>query len=102
VAFNYGGRAEIIDAVRRLIAEGVPAEAVTEELFGSYLHTRGLPDPDLLIRTGGELRVSNFLLWQVAYAEFYSTSVFWPDFDQSELRRAIRDFGQRKRRFGSV
>jgi undecaprenyl diphosphate synthase len=102
VAFNYGGRAEIVDAVRRMIADGVPSDEVTEELLGSYLHTRGLPDPDLLIRTGGELRVSNFLLWQVAYAEFYSTSVFWPDFDQCELQRAIRDFSLRKRRFGSL
>jgi undecaprenyl diphosphate synthase len=85
-----------------MIADGVRAEEVTDELVSSYLHTAGLPDPDLIIRTAGELRVSNFLLWQGAYSEFYSTSIYWPDFDQHELRRAIDDFGQRQRRFGSI
>jgi undecaprenyl diphosphate synthase len=102
VAFNYGGRAEIIDAVRRMIADGVQPEAVTEELIGSYLQTSGLPDPDLVIRTAGELRVSNFLLWQGAYAEFWSTPCYWPDFDRAELQRALSDFGRRHRRFGSL
>jgi undecaprenyl diphosphate synthase len=102
VAFNYGGRAELVDAVRRLVAAGVRAEDVTEELLSSYLQTAGLPDPDLIIRTAGELRVSNFLLWQGAYAEFWSSPLFWPDFDRDELTRAIADFGQRHRRFGSL
>ena len=102
VAFNYGGRAELVDAVRRLVAAGVRAEDVTEDLLSSYLQTAGLPDPDLIIRTAGELRVSNFLLWQGAYAEFWSTPVYWPDFDRDELARAIADFGQRHRRFGSL
>ncbi len=102
VAFNYGGRAELVDAVRRLVAAGVRAEDITEELLSSYLQTAGLPDPDLIIRTAGELRVSNFLLWQGAYAEFWSTPLFWPDFDRDELARAIADFGQRHRRFGSL
>ena len=102
VAFNYGGRAELVDAVRRLVAAGVRAEDITEELLSSYLQTAGLPDPDLIIRTAGELRVSNFLLWQGAYAEFWSTPLFWPDFDRDELARAIADFGQRHRRFGSI
>jgi undecaprenyl diphosphate synthase len=102
VAFNYGGRAELVDAVRRLVTAGVRAEDITEELLSSYLQTAGLPDPDLIIRTAGELRVSNFLLWQGAYAEFWSTPLFWPDFDRDELARAIADFGQRHRRFGSL
>ena len=102
VAFNYGGRAELVDAVRRIIGDGVQPQEVTEELVSSYLQTAGLPDPDLIIRTAGEQRVSNFLLWQGAYAEFWSTPVYWPDFDQTELQRAITEFGRRHRRFGSV
>ena len=102
VAFNYGGRAELVEAVRRLVADGLRAEDVTEERISSYLQTAGLPDPDLIIRTAGELRVSNFLLWQGAYSEFWSTPVHWPDFDRAELQRAILDFGRRDRRFGSV
>jgi undecaprenyl diphosphate synthase len=102
VAFNYGGRAELVDAVRRIVADDVAQEQVTEELISSYLQTAGLPDPDLVIRTAGELRVSNFLLWQGAYAEFYSTSVFWPDFDKLQFQRALEEFGRRTRRFGSV
>jgi undecaprenyl diphosphate synthase len=102
VAFNYGGRAEIVAVARQLVAEGIQPEAITEELISARLQTGGLPDPDLIIRTGGELRVSNFLLWQGAYAEFWSTPVFWPDFDRDELFRALADFGQRKRRFGSI
>jgi undecaprenyl diphosphate synthase len=102
VAFNYGGRAELVDAVRRLIVDGVRPEDVTEERISAYLQTSGLPDPDLIIRTAGELRVSNFLLWQGAYAEFWSTPVYWPDFDRTQLQLAIADFGQRHRRFGSI
>jgi undecaprenyl diphosphate synthase len=102
VAFNYGGRAELVDAIRRVIQDGVRPEEVTEDLVSAYLQTGGLPDPDLIIRTAGELRVSNFLLWQGAYAEFYSASVYWPDFDAAELRRAIEEFGRRHRRFGSL
>jgi len=102
VAFNYGGRAELVDAVRRIIADRVPPQQVSEELISSYLQTAGLPDPDLVIRTAGELRVSNFLLWQGAYSEFWSTSRYWPDFDRTELERALRDFGRRHRRFGSL
>jgi undecaprenyl diphosphate synthase len=102
VAFNYGGRAEIIDAVRRIIQDGIPAEEVTEEVISSYLYTAGCPDPDLIIRTSGELRTSNFLLWQAAYAEYYVTSTYWPDFDKDELYRALLTFSQRDRRFGEV
>ncbi len=102
VAFNYGGRAEIVDAVRRIIQDGVPAEAVDEELISSYLYTAGLPDPDLIIRTSGEQRVSNFLIWQGAYAEYYITPTYWPDFDKDELYKALVAFNQRERRFGLV
>jgi undecaprenyl diphosphate synthase len=102
VAFNYGGRAEIVEAVRRIVASGVRPEDVCEELIDAHLYTAGLPEPDLIIRTAGELRVSNFLLWQSAYAEFYSTSVYWPDFDQAELRRALHEYARRHRRFGSL
>jgi undecaprenyl diphosphate synthase len=100
VAFNYGGRDEILQAVRRLIADGVRPEEVTEALFTRYLYTAGLPDPDLIIRTSGELRVSNFLIWQAAYAEYYATPVYWPDFDKEELRKALVEYSRRQRRFG--
>lgn len=100
VAFNYGGRAEIIDAVRRLVADGVPPEDVTEEKLESYLGTHGMPDPDLVIRTSGEMRLSNFLIWQTAYSEFYTTPVYWPDFDEAEIDRALAAFASRGRRFG--
>lgn len=102
VAFNYGGRAEIVRAVQRLMRDGVPAEAVTEDLISSYLYTSGLPDPDLIIRTGGEMRLSNFLLWQSAYAEYFSTPVFWPDFGKSDFHEAIEEYGRRHRRFGAL
>jgi undecaprenyl diphosphate synthase len=102
LAFNYGGRAEIVDAVRRIVADGVPAERVDEALLSSYLDTAGLPDPDLVIRTAGEVRLSNFLLWQSAYAEFYATSTFWPDFDETEIDRALDAYARRERRFGGV
>jgi undecaprenyl diphosphate synthase len=102
VAFNYGGRAEIIDAVRQMIADGVPADQVDEATLSRYLYTGGLPDPDLIVRTSGELRVSNFLLWQGAYAEYYATPTFWPDFDREELIKALEHFGCRERRFGGL
>jgi len=100
VAFNYGGRAEIVDAVRRIIADGVPPEAVDEALIARYLYTAGLPDPDLIIRTSGEMRVSNFLIWQGAYAEYYVTPTYWPDFDKDEFYKALVAYSQRERRFG--
>ena len=102
VAFNYGGRAEIVEAVKRIVATGMAPEEVTEETIQANLYTAGLPDPDLIIRTAGELRVSNFLIWQAAYAEYWSSKLFWPDFDRDELVRAFADFGRRTRRFGSV
>jgi undecaprenyl diphosphate synthase len=102
VAFNYGGRAELVDAIRRIIHDGVSADAVDDGLISRYLYTGGQPDPDLIIRTAGEMRLSNFLLWQSAYAEYYSTPTFWPDFDREELRRALYSYARRQRKFGSV
>jgi len=102
VAFDYGGRAEIVDAVRRVAAEGLPPERIDEDSFGSYLYTAGLPDPDLIIRTAGEMRLSNFLIWQAAYAEYYSTPIYWPDFGPEEMEKALQAYGQRERRFGGV
>jgi undecaprenyl diphosphate synthase len=102
VAFNYGGRAEILDAIRSLMADEVQPETLTEGLFSQYLYTGGLPDPDLIIRTGGEYRLSNFLIWQAAYAEYYATPTFWPDFDKEELRKALAEYARRERRFGKV
>jgi undecaprenyl diphosphate synthase len=102
VAFNYGGRAEIIDAVKRIVAAGIPADQITEELFTRYLYTGDTPDPDLVVRTAGEMRLSNYLIWQSAYAEYYATPSFWPDFDKEELYRALLAYGQRDRRFGQV
>ena len=102
IAFNYGGRAEIVDAVKTIIRDGYSPDDVTEELIGRHLYTADCPDPDLIIRTSGELRTSNFLIWQAAYAEYYVTPVLWPDFDQEELRKALIAFGQRDRRFGDA
>ena len=102
VAFNYGGRAEILHAVRQMLADSVSPDELTEELFSSYLFTHGLRDPDLVIRTSGELRISNFLIWQAAYAEYYPTPALWPDFGREELYEAIVAFNQRERRFGVV
>jgi len=102
VAFNYGGRAEIIDAVKRIVTDGIPVEQISEELFTHYLYTGDTPDPDLVIRTAGEMRLSNYLIWQSAYAEYYSTPAYWPDFDKDELYRALVAFNQRERRFGKV
>ena len=102
VAFNYGGRVEILDAVRRLIAEGVSHQNINERLFNNYLYTDGLPDVDLLIRTGDELRLSNFLIWQTAYSEYYFTEVLWPDFGKKEIEKALLSYSQRQRRFGGL
>jgi undecaprenyl diphosphate synthase len=101
-AFNYGGRIEIIDAVRQIISEGIAPEAIGEELFNRYLYSAGMPDVDLLIRTGGELRISNFLIWQSAYSEYYFTDVLWPDFNESEIDQALKAYSQRQRRFGGL
>ena len=102
LAFNYGGRTEILDAVRAIIAEGVPPQSINEELFNSYLYTAGLPDVDLIIRTGGELRMSNFLIWQATYSEYYFTDVLWPDFDEKEIKKALLSYSRRRRRFGGL
>jgi undecaprenyl diphosphate synthase len=102
VAFNYGGRDEIIRAVRRVVQDGIPPEAIDETLFGHYLDTVGEPDVDLVVRTAGEMRVSNFLLWQANYAEYYATSTFWPDFDREEFLKALIYYNGRERRFGRV
>lgn len=102
VAFNYGGRAEILHAVQQMLADKVSPTELNEELFSSYLFTKGLPDPDLVIRTSGELRISNFLIWQAAYSEYYPTPAYWPDFGREELYDAILAYNQRERRYGLV
>jgi undecaprenyl diphosphate synthase len=102
IAFNYGGRDEIVQAIQRMMKDGVSPEKVTDELVSQYLYTVGVPDPDLIIRTSGELRVSNFLIWQAAYSEWYITPTFWPDFDKDEYRRALEAFSHRDRRYGKV
>ncbi len=102
VAYNYGGRAEIIHAVKKIVSDHVPPDKIDENLFSQYLYTAGLPDPDLIIRTAGEMRLSNFLIWQAAYAEYWSTPVFWPDFTKDHLRQAIEDYGRRQRKFGGL
>lgn len=99
IAFNYGGRAEILDAVNRILKSG--RTEITEEEFSKYLYNN-IPDPELLIRTSGELRISNFLLWQIAYSEIYVTDTLWPDFDEKELDKAIESYNKRERRFGGV
>jgi len=102
VAFNYGGRKEIVQAVKRIVREGIPEDQVTEELISRYMYTGDLPDPDLIIRTSGELRVSNFLIWQGSYAEYYVTPTFWPDFDEIEFHKALETFAMRQRRYGQT
>ena len=102
IALNYGGRAEIVDAARRAIVAGVPADDLDERRFGEFLYTAGQPDPDLLIRTSGEMRVSNFLLWQIAYAEIYVTDTLWPDFRRHHLLDAIVAYQKRDRRYGGI
>ncbi len=102
VAFNYGGRDEIVLAVRQMVEAGVPASQITAESFRQYLHHPDLPDLDLVIRTGGEFRLSNFMLWQAAYAEYYSTETYWPAFGPAHLHDALTEFNQRDRRFGRI
>ena len=102
LAFGYGSRLEIVDTVRRIVADGIPPREIDEGLFNRYLYTAGLPDVDLVIRTGGEYRISNFLLWQSAYSEYYFTGVFWPDFDSKEVEKALISYSQRQRRFGGL
>ena len=102
IAFDYGGRAEIVDGLRRIIGDGIPPQSINEALLSRYLYTAELPDPDLVIRTGGEMRLSNFLLWQAAYSEYYSTPALWPDFDKEEIEKALVAYAQRERRFGRL
>ncbi|MBC8171520.1 MAG: isoprenyl transferase [Anaerolineae bacterium] len=102
VAFNYGGRDEIVHAIKEIINAGVKPENVTDELVSSYLYTSGLPDPDLIIRTSGEMRVSNFLIWQGSYSEYYATETYWPDFDREDYRAALVEYNRRRRRFGKT
>ncbi len=102
LAFNYGGRAEIVDAVRRMVADGLTPAEITEEQISRYLYNAEAPDPDLIIRSAGEFRLSNFLIWQAAYAEYYSTPVFWPDFGRDEIEAALAAYAQRQRRFGGL
>ena len=102
VAFNYGGRDEIVCAIQHMIENGVKPEDVTDELVGKFLFTAGVPDPDLIIRTSGELRGSNFLIWQGAYSEWYFTPTYWPDFGKDELARALEEYKHRQRRFGHI
>ena len=102
VCFSYGGRDDIVNAVRRVIEAGLRPEEVTEETFASFLSTAGMPDPDLIIRTAGEQRISNFLLWQCAYAELYFTDTYWPDFGREDIDLALAEYGRRKRKFGGL
>jgi undecaprenyl diphosphate synthase len=102
VAFNYGGRDEIVCAIQHMIDNGVKAEDVTDVMVSDYLFTAGVPDPDLIIRTSGELRGSNFLIWQGAYSEWYFTPTYWPDFDKDALLEALKEFAHRERRYGGV
>jgi undecaprenyl diphosphate synthase len=102
IAFNYGGRDEIVCAVQHMILDGISPENVNEEMVSQYLFTAGVPEPDLIIRTSGELRGSNFLIWQGAYSEWYFTPTYWPDFDKEQLRQALTEFAHRARRYGKV
>jgi len=102
LAFDYGSRSEVVDAVRCIKEGNVSPEGISETIFSSYLDTADIPDPDLIIRTGGEIRLSNFLLWQAAYSELYFTPVLWPDFNKKEIEKALLDYRQRQRRFGSL
>jgi undecaprenyl diphosphate synthase len=102
IALNYGGRAELVEAVKRIVTDGVPADQIDEARVASYLYTAGQPDPDLLIRTSGEMRVSNFLLWQIAYAEIWVTDTLWPDFRMPHLLEAIVAYQKRDRRYGGI
>ena len=102
LAFNYGSRSEIVEAIQRIILDDVPVQDINESIVSQHLHTAGIPDPDLIIRTGGEMRLSNFLLWQAAYAEIYFSTLLWPDFSKKEIDKALIAYSKRQRRFGSV
>ena len=102
IAWNYGGRDEIVQAIQRIIKDGIEPDKVTDDLVSQYLYTAGVPDPDLIIRTSGELRVSNFLIWQAAYSEWYITPTYWPDFAKEEFRQALEIYSRRDRRYGGV
>ncbi|PKO04880.1 MAG: isoprenyl transferase [Chloroflexi bacterium HGW-Chloroflexi-3] len=102
IAWNYGGRDEIVCAIKRIIEDGLKPEQICDDIVSDYLFTTGIPDPDLIIRTSGEMRISNFLIWQSAYSEWYVTPILWPDFNRDEFRKALIDFGQRERRYGLV
>lgn len=102
VAFNYGGRAEIVQAVKRILHDGVPVDEVDEEMVSRYLYTADVPDPDLVIRTAGEMRLSNFLIWQSAYSEYYASATLWPDFGEHDLHAAIEAYASRHRKFGKL
>lgn len=102
VAFNYGGRAELVEAVRRIVTDAVPADQIDENTISRYLYTANVPDPDLVIRTAGEMRLSNFLIWQSAYSEYYATPTLWPDFCEEDLHAAIQAYASRHRKFGKL
>jgi len=102
IAFNYGGRAEIIDAVKKIVSNGVAVSDIDEALLNGYMYTADMPDPDLIIRTGGEMRISNFLVWQSVYSEYYATPALWPDFGREEMHKALKAYSKRKRRFGGL
>ncbi len=102
IAFDYGGRAEILTAIRQMLRDGIDPTSVDERLVSDYLYTRNIPDPDLIIRTAGEMRLSNFLIWQSAYSEYYFTPKAWPEFDQEEVRNSLQAYSQRQRRFGGI
>jgi undecaprenyl diphosphate synthase len=102
LAFNYGGRDEIVCAIQKMIAEGIKPDEVNAEIVSRHMFTAGIPDPDLIVRTSGEMRISNFLIWQGAYSEWFVTKKYWPDFDRDELYNALVEYGQRDRRYGRV
>lgn len=102
LAFNYGGRDEIVCAIQKIIAEGIKPEDITANVVSQHMFTAGIPDPDLIVRTSGEMRVSNFLIWQGAYSEWFVTSKYWPDFDRDELYKALVEYGSRDRRYGKI
>jgi undecaprenyl diphosphate synthase len=102
LAFNYGGRADILHAIQRIIEDGISSKDIDESTIARYLYTNGIPDPDLIIRTAGELRLSNFLIWQAAYSEYHYTETLWPDFNEEDIAAALEDYSQRERRFGGL
>ena len=102
IAFNYGGRTEIIDAIKNIVKEKIDPDNINEGTFSNYLYDKKLPDPDLIIRTAGEMRISNFLIWQSAYSEYYSSPVLWPDFDDIEIKNALYSYSNRLRKYGTI